>query len=185
MTSLKGLLPSPRRGVLYALLLVFGYALGLGIFYAPPDTVEAADNEPAPKLTLYNLHGKKASLEDYRGKWVFLNFWATWCPPCLKEMPEMEAFYKQFKSKNLVMLAVSVDKDEPSKIASFIKDHGYSFEVFLDPDGEAMDKFRTSGKIPATFIINPKGEIVSEALGPRPWMDPEVLKYFTDLMKKG
>ncbi|MBI3581087.1 MAG: TlpA family protein disulfide reductase [Nitrospinae bacterium] len=184
MTSFRGLFPSPRRGVLYLLLLAFGYALGMGIFYEPPNTVEAAENEPAPKLILHKLGGKKTSLEDYRGKWVFLNFWATWCPPCLKEMPEMEEFYKKFKSKNLVMLAVSVDKDDPSKIASFIKDHGYTFEVFLDPDGESLDKFHTS-KIPATFIINPKGEVVSQAAGPREWMDPEIIKYFNDLMKKG
>jgi len=182
--GLKSFLPSLRRGVVYLMILAFGYVLGLAVFYVPPDTVEAASNEPAPDLTLHKLGGKTIRLNEYKGKWVFLNFWATWCPPCVQEMPEMEMFYKKFKDKNLVMLAVSVDKDDPARISSFIKDHGFTFDVFLDPSGDSLDQFGTS-KIPSTFIINPKGEIVSQASGPRSWMDPDIIKYFNDLLKKG
>jgi peroxiredoxin len=183
--GLKSRLPTLRRGVMYLFVLLAGYAVGMTAFAQHNHSaVEAATSEPAPDLLLNKLSGNKIHLNEYKGKWVFLNFWATWCPPCLQEMPEMEMFYQQFKKKNMVMLAVSVDKDSPSTIASFIKDHGYTFDVFLDPDGESLSKFGIS-TIPATFIINPKGEIVSQANGPRSWMDKEIIKYFNDLMKKG
>ncbi|MBI3793552.1 MAG: TlpA family protein disulfide reductase [Nitrospinae bacterium] len=170
---------------MYSLVLIFGYALGVAAFgHGHSDTVEAAAPEPAPEIRLVTLDGKKLHLADYKGKWVFLNFWATWCPPCLAEMPEMETFYQKFKAKNMVMLAVSVDKDDPARIRAFIKNHGYTFDVFNDPDGEALSKFGGSN-IPATFIINPRGEIVSQANGPRSWTDKTIIDYFNDLLKKG
>jgi peroxiredoxin len=173
---------SVRRTIVYLAILVMGYAIGMAVFPAHSDAVESIASESAPALTLKTVDGKTVHLSDYHGKWVFLNFWATWCPPCLQEMPEMEIFYQHFKAKNLVMLAVSVDKDDPSKIAAFIKNHNYTFEVFLDQDGESLSKFGGSS-IPATFIINPNGEIVSQASGPRNWNDPEIIDYFNNMMK--
>jgi peroxiredoxin len=170
-----------RRGRLYLALLAMGYMVGVAVYPTHTEAKEKADVERAPEITMKRLDGKKASLSDYRGKWVFLNFWATWCPPCLQEMPEMEQFHKQFKSK-MSMVAISVDKDDPAKIAAFVKDRGYTFEVFMDGDGESLSKFGESS-IPVTYIINPSGDVVSRANGPRTWTDPVIVDYINNLMK--
>ncbi len=173
---------STRQVALYALILVMGYWIGVAAFPdAHTDRVEASENTMAPEMSLMKLGGGKVRLSQYRGQWVFLNFWATWCPPCLQEMPDMETFYKKFKEKNMVMLAVSQDKGNPANIASFIKEKGYTFDVFLDPQGSAASMFNVNS-IPSTFIINPKGEVVSQANGAREWTDPVIINYFNDLM---
>lgn len=183
MSFIGKIFPSPRRVLVYSLVLVMGYWMGMAAFPdARTDKVEAsAENKMAPELELGKLGGGKVRLSSYRGRWVFLNFWATWCPPCLHEMPAMESFYQQFKKKNMVMLAVSEDKGNSDQVAAFIKKNGYTFDIFHDPNGDASSKFMINS-LPSTFIINPKGEVVSRAYGAREWMDPEVIDYFNDLL---
>jgi len=151
----------------------------------PPQTVVAGEPtgyEPAPDIELKKLEGGTVKLSDYRGKWVFLNIWATWCTPCIYEMPAMEKFYQKFKSKNLVMLAVSVDgKDSKQAVIDFVLDKKLTFEIFLDPENTILRQFR-SNSLPSTYIINPDGFIVSQAMGAREWMDPTVIEYFAGLM---
>lgn len=137
--------------------------------------------EKAPDLALKKLEGGKINLSDYRGTWVFLNLWATWCPACVEEMPSLEKFYRKFKSKNLTVLAVSVDRADSRVVRDFVKKYGLTFEIFLDPENSSLRTFGAGG-IPATYVINPKGEIVAEAVGPRDWMDPVIVDYFVGLM---
>lgn len=137
--------------------------------------------EKAPDLVLKKLEGGTIKLSDYRGKWVFLNIWATWCPPCVHEMPSMEKFYRKFKDKNLTVLAVSVDRAGPEVVRNFVKKYGLTFEIFLDPENYSLRTFAPGG-IPATYIINPDGEIVAEAMGARDWADPVIVEYFVGLM---
>lgn len=185
MKSILLLLRKPRRLLLAALAVVLGY--GASFTWYPPDHFEAeaaaTDSAPAPELTLNRLEGGNARLSDYRGKWVLLNFWATWCSPCVAEMPSMEEFSKKFKTKNMVVLAVSVDRGGPDKVKRFVKQYGLTFEIFHDPDSEASNRYGVSS-LPSTFVINPKGEIVSQADGMREWNDPEIVAYFNDLMKR-
>ncbi|MBI5178474.1 MAG: TlpA family protein disulfide reductase [Nitrospinae bacterium] len=170
-----------RRLFLYAAVLAVGYLAGIAAY--PESTVEAASNEMAPELILHKLGGGDVKLSDYRGKWVFLNFWATWCVPCLQEMPSMESFHKKFKDKNMTMLAVSLDHGDATRVADFVKKKGITFEVFHDPESEASQKFGVYS-LPSTFIINPRGVVVAQALGGREWTDPLIIDYFTGLMKK-
>ena len=143
---------------------------------------EMTENDLAPDVVLQKLEGGSIKLSDYRGKWVFLNFWATWCPPCVYEMPAMEKFYQKFKGSNLVMLAVSVDnKSAKQAVIDFVLDKKLTFEIFLDTESMVMRKFRTNS-LPSTYIINPDGYVVSQAMGAREWMDPTVIEYFAGLM---
>lgn len=143
---------------------------------------ELTDNDLAPDVELEKLEGGTVKLSEYRGKWVFLNFWATWCPPCIYEMPAMEKFYQKFKSKNLVMLAVSVDdRNAKQAVIDFVLERKLTFDIFLDTESIAMKKFRTVS-LPSTYIINPEGYVVSQAMGARDWMDPTVIEYFAGLM---
>lgn len=171
--------------MLAALAVVLGYGASFTLYPHDHFNAEAAapDSSPAPDLALNRLEGGNVHLSDYKGKWVLLNFWATWCPPCVEEMPSMEDFSKKFKSKNMVVLGVSVDRGNPDKVKKFVKQHGITFEIFHDPESSASNKYGVNS-LPSTFVINPKGMIVSQAEGMREWNDPEIVTYFDDLMKR-
>ena len=135
----------------------------------------------APSFELPSLAGGKVNLLDYRGKVVFINFWATWCGTCKVEMPSMEKLYQRFKDHGFEMLTISVDKDQ-SLIDPFMKEYNLTFPVLLDPDSEiAKQKYKTTG-VPETFIVNREGLIVHKAIGPRDWANDETIEAFAKLV---
>jgi thiol-disulfide isomerase/thioredoxin len=127
---------------------------------------------------LKDLKGRKAEPKDFKGKVIFLNFWATWCGPCKEEMPSMEALYRQFKEKDFVFLTVSVDYGGIKPVKEFIKKNRYTFPVLLDPKCETLEVLRVKG-IPTTIIIDKKGRMIGKAVDPRNWKSSE----FTSLLK--
>jgi peroxiredoxin len=137
----------------------------------------------APLLSLEDLNGKKSELKQYRGKVVFLNFWATWCGPCKEEMPSMEDLYKQFKDKEFVFLTISVDYEGIKPIKDFIEKYRYTFPVLIDPKCETLDLFEVKG-IPTTFLIDKKGFIIGKAIGPKDWKRSEVVSIVNLLLEK-
>lgn len=129
---------------------------------------------PAPEFVLPDLQGNQVSLSSFKGKVVFLNFWATWCEPCKEEMPSMESLNRYLKDREFVMLAVSIDKD-PSKIESFMKELNLTMNVLLDKDSKIFQRYKTTG-VPETFIIDKNGIIAEKIVGPRDWTRPENLR---------
>ncbi|HLK65335.1 MAG TPA: TlpA disulfide reductase family protein [Bryobacteraceae bacterium] len=115
-------------------------------------------------FTLTALDGKTYSLPSLRGKVVLLNFWATWCPPCRKEMPDMEKLYRQFEKKGLVVLAVS--DEERETVTGFLQKQNYTFPVLLDPGRKVNAAFAVEG-IPKSFLFDREGNLVSEAIDVR------------------
>ena len=135
----------------------------------------------APNFELSSLAGGKVNLVDYRGKVVFINFWATWCGTCKVEMPSMEKLYQRFKDHGFEMLTISVDKDQ-SLIDPFMEEYKLTFPVLLDPESEvAKQKYKTTG-VPETFIVNREGLIVHKAIGPRDWANDETIEAFAQLV---
>jgi peroxiredoxin len=117
----------------------------------PPIT----SNYPAPQLTLSDLEGKSVSLEDYRGKVVLVNNWATWCPPCKIEMPELQAYYAAYAAEGFVI--VSIESGEPAdQVASFVQEYGMTFPVWLDPQILALEVFQ-NWNLPSSYIIDRDG----------------------------
>ncbi len=112
---------------------------------------------------LEDLNGNKISLSDYKGKKVYLNFWATWCPPCKAEMPDMEKLYQETKDNGLIMLAVNVGEDKKT-VQSFIEDNGYNFPVLLDVTGEVSQLYQVTG-IPTSYFIDTEGYLDDGATG--------------------
>ena len=140
------------------------------------------DPKRAPGFSLENLNGKKEGLKDYRGKVVFLNFWATWCGPCKEEMRSMEAVCQQFKEKKFVFLTISVDYEGKEIVKNFIEKSGYTFPVLLDSKSEILDRYDVK-RIPTTFIIDRTGRLVGKATGPRDWSCPETIAIIESLLK--
>jgi len=139
--------------------------------------------KPSVDFTLMDLEGKKVSLSDHRDKLVFLNFWATWCPPCRLEMPSMEKLHSRLKKKGFVMVAV--DLQEPAtQVKKFFKKHRLTFTALLDLTGEVGTRFGIS-TIPTTFILDREGRITAKALGPREWDSKKAIALFEHLIDKG
>jgi len=135
----------------------------------------------APNFTLPDLNGKKIELKDYRGKVVFLNFWATWCLTCEEEMPSMENLYKKFKGNSFEILTISIDTEGKQIVAPYMKKFDLTFSALLDPKSKVAKLYRTTG-VPETFIINKEGFIVHKAIGPRTWDTEESLNAFNNLL---
>lgn len=170
----------------YALLvtaLLSFYIMAINKVDLKPFEVEyPAEAFIAPEFTVPSLTGGAVKLSNYRGKVVFINFWATWCATCKVEMPSMEKLYQRFKDRGFEMLTISVDKDR-SLIEPFMKEYALTFPVLLDPDSQvAKRKYKTTG-VPETFIVNREGIIVHKAIGPRDWATEETMAAFEELLR--
>jgi peroxiredoxin len=139
---------------------------------------------PVPRdMKLKGLDGAMVRFSDFKGKIVFLNFWATWCPACRLEMPSMEKLHNRFRNKDFVMIAI--DLQEPaSTVRAFLKDHHLTFTALLDSDGEAAALFSVTS-IPVTFILDKEGNIIGGALGAREWDKKEATSLFEHLVNQG
>ncbi len=140
-------------------------------------------DKKAPDFSLRDLTGKKVEIRHYKGKIVFLNFWATWCGPCKEEMPSLEVLHEKSKGEKFVLLTISVDYEGLKVVHGFLDKHRYTFTVLLDPNGETLDLFEVKG-IPTTFIIDKKGRVIGRAIGPRDWKSPEVFSLIDLLAEK-
>lgn len=121
--------------------------------------------EEAPDFTLEDLDGNKVSLKDYRGKIVLLNFWATWCPPCREEMPDLDKIYLEQKDEDFVILAVN-GGEAKEDVKEFIDDKGYSFPVLLDTAKLDVNFTYNVAFIPTSFMIDKEGKIRAIKSGP-------------------
>lgn len=138
----------------------------------------------APELRLQNMDEEIVDIKDLKGKVVVVNFWATWCPPCRREMGSLERLYQATKDKNVEVLAVNIGEDIDT-VFSFMGtvEPSPDFEVIFDPDAVSMDSWKVRG-LPTTYIINSEGIIVYRAIGGREFDHPEILKKVLALTKQ-
>lgn len=170
----------PYAMLVAALLSIFIISLNK-VELKPFEVEYPAEAFLAPAFELPSLKGGKVKLSDYKGKVVFINFWATWCGTCKVEMPSMEKLYQRFKDHGFEMLTISVDKDQ-SLIDPFMQQYALTFPVLLDPESEVAKKsYKTTG-VPETFIIDRNGLIVHKAIGPRDWATDETMEAFAQLI---
>ncbi|OGA21125.1 MAG: hypothetical protein A3I02_10030 [Betaproteobacteria bacterium RIFCSPLOWO2_02_FULL_67_26] len=145
-------------------------AAGAPDFKLIPKLQELKDRPPAPDFTLPDAGGRKVSLKDFRGKVVFLNFWASWCESCRDEMPSMERLYREFKGKGLEIVAVNV-KDKRRDALAFVEGLKVNYLVLMDPEGEVGLLYGAFG-LPATYLIDRKGVALARMWGPADWYSP-------------
>ncbi len=121
----------------------------------------------APEVSLLSVDGKTVSLADYRGKVVLVHFWATWCPPCVEEIPTLERFYEQIFGTDIEVLAISVD-DNAGMLKTFLDKNKVHLPVLRDPDRATANKYGTL-KFPETYIIGRDGVVRYKVIGPTDW----------------
>lgn len=147
--------------------------------FSPPATL--SDEKPASDFSLPGLDGKQVKLSDYRGKVVLLNIWATWCLPCVEEMPSMQKLYNEFKGGDFEILAVSIDAQGREVVAPFMKNHKLTFPALLDPQGTIKTAYGLTG-VPESFIIDKDGILIKKIVGPLDWATPAIFQFFRDLI---
>jgi len=128
-----------------------------------------------------DLAGKPARLSDLRGKVVVLNFWASWCPPCVEETPALNHLERYIASRNAMVLGVSID-DDPSAYRKFLQDQNVTFTTFSNPAMKKIENDYGTTMIPETYIIDRHGKIARKVIGPQQWDSPEMLAYFDALL---
>ena len=180
---------STTRGrlLLTAVFLAGGLALPAGTVAAPdykliPKLEEIKDHPAAPDFTLPDASGKKRSLKDYRGKVVFLAFWATWCPYCREEIPAMESVYKEYKGKGLEIVAVSI-KDKPEDTLAFVKKNKLSYPVLMDPEGDIGSLYGAYAT-PTVYILDRNGHVLARMWGPGGWGSPASRKLIGEIVSQ-
>lgn len=115
--------------------------------------------------------GKPVTIEDYRGKVVLLNIWATWCPPCKVEMPSMESLHRKLAGTDFRLVAVSVDEEDSTVVNAFVTEMGLTFEILHNRDGSIRRIYQTTG-VPESFVIDRDGVIVKKIIGAADWEAP-------------
>ena len=159
---------SPSEGVSESRLGSLG-------FQTPKEDLQAVD------FNLKDLTGRQRSLGAYKGKVVFLNFWATWCGPCRAEIPSMERLYTELKDQGFAIVAVN--SQEPlEEVSAFVEETGMSFPVLLDTTGKVGAAYGVRA-IPTTYIIDPQGAIRGRMVGTRNWYSPEIISVVKELCR--
>ncbi|MEX2284866.1 MAG: TlpA disulfide reductase family protein [Gemmatimonadota bacterium] len=160
------------RRVFFAVASLSVVIVLLALLLQPAAPAPGAVGQAAPPFHAVTLAGETRSLDDYRGQVVLLNVWATWCPPCLQEMPSMQALHAELSGRGLRIVAVSVDDPGSERvIADFVRDQKLTFDILHDPASAILEQYRMTG-LPETFLISRDGRILLRRYV-ADWMAPE------------
>jgi cytochrome c biogenesis protein CcmG, thiol:disulfide interchange protein DsbE len=160
-------------------LLIAGGALAFYLGHRSNGREGVKIGDQAPEFTLHSLGGNSLALGDYRQQVVVLNFWATWCPPCVEETPSLEKFAVETKPLGVNVIAVSVDED-PAALQKFVADHHLSFPIARDPQQALASRYGTF-QFPETYIIDRYGRVAEKIIGAIDWQDPRIISFVESL----
>ena len=159
-----------------------GQEAGHDAAHSPPNldaferagVTEFKEGQRGPAFRLATLDGRHASLHEWADKAIVLNFWATWCQPCTLEMPTLEALWRTYRERGLIVIGIAVDRGAPRALLDpYVKNLDLTFPILLDPEMSTANAWRVTG-LPATFVIRPGGEVAGMAVGAREWNSREM-----------
>ncbi len=173
-----------KKGLLLAgvaALILVGFVVYIVLDSAPRAAVSEGDE--APNFKLPGAFGGQGELRDMRGKVVLLNFWATWCAPCVKEMPSLRDLQKHFRRQDFEVVAVALDPEGASAVVPFAQTHDLNFPIAVDETGSTQDLYGTTG-LPESYLIDRDGIVRRKIIGPRDWTDRESVLMVAELVGK-
>ncbi len=149
--------------------------------------VPAASSKPVPEITFTDAAGRAMTLADFRGKVILLNLWATWCPPCRREMPALDALQAELGGNDFEVVILSIDRGGPAKVMPFLKEIGIrNLTPYFDPRGKSTRALRTYG-LPTTLLIDSRGRELGRMIGPAEWNSPDartLIRHYLDGAEK-
>ena len=179
--------PSNYKPVVLVIVLLLGVSIFIflklnesGMIFSGSIKLEAG--KPAPSFALPGLDGKIVHLSDHRGKVVLVNIWATWCRPCVDEMPSLEKLYQEFKDRDFEILAVSIDADGTGAVVPFMLKYKLTFPALIDSEGSIRESYRVTG-VPESFIIDQQGILVKKIIGAADWSAPDVFLFIDNMLR--
>jgi thiol-disulfide isomerase/thioredoxin len=149
---------------------------------ALPKGLLVLDGREPPPLALNDLDGEPWDISAARGRWLFVHFWATWCGPCRKEMPTIQAIFPKFDASQLEIVLINTAESEDTVFA-FLAEVAPDITPLMDSDGLVTEQWQPRG-LPATFFVDPEGRLQYLALGGRPWDSPEYLEFVQRLVRQ-
>ena len=135
----------------------------------------------APEFRLPAPDSRLVSLSDFRGRVVMVHFWATWCPPCVEELPTLDKLYRALKGEDFEMLAISVNEEGAAAVIPFMQKNGSRVPVLFDPEHSVAGLYGTY-KFPETYIVDRQGIVRYKAIGPMDWTDPAAIQLVRDII---
>jgi peroxiredoxin len=166
---------NPAKVLLIGLFCLFA-AIACG---ADQELDRPPETRIAPDFAIEDMQGKIHSLANYRGKVMIVNFWATWCPPCVKEMPSLQRAWEQLRGENIAVLAINMGETKQA-IERFTQRYPVDLPILLDKDVDVADAWSVKG-LPTTYVVDPNGQIVFQVIGEREWDDPKLLEEIREL----
>ena len=130
--------------------------------------------DTAPDFSIVTEHGRTVTRSNFGGKLLVLNFWASWCPPCISELPSLNQFAQEYASKGVVVLGISIDKNE-KLYKNFLAQRQVAFETARDPETDISTSYGTF-QIPETYLIDRNGKVLEKVISDQDWMDPRFLQ---------
>jgi peroxiredoxin len=152
-------------------------------FFCIGEVFASQKGDLAPDFLLNSLDGPKVSLSEFKGRYVLVNFWATWCIPCKMEMPSLEELHKRFSNEKLAVLPISNDMFGEKVVRPYVKANEFSFTILFDPTLKVSNRYGVV-TLPTTFLVDPEGMIIGVLEGAEDWSKPETFLYFEELLKK-
>lgn len=167
------------RTLIYALLMSL-LPVTPGLAAAPPRGIITLERTPAADFTISDMDGNEYSLKQSRGKWVFLHFWASWCGPCRKEMPEIQELKALVEDEPIDIVLVNTAETEDT-LFSFLSEVSPQLQSYMDRDGQLTEVYAPRG-LPTTFLIDPQGQRRYLVLGGQPWTKDPYLGFLKQLI---
>ena len=143
------------------LVIFFCLSVASITFFAP---LVKADQQASAQFSLNDLHGVKHNLSNYKGKWVLVNYWATWCPPCLEEVPDLISLYENRRKKDVMVIGVVFDYENLKEVTDYVDDMLMTYPIVLS-DNAVTTQFESVSVLPTTFIFNPQGKLIKTKHG--------------------
>ena len=175
-----------RNLMLIVIIVLVGaavYLISSSSSRSPGEWVNSvAVGDVAPDFQLEDTKGNKVSLSELRGKVVMVNLWATWCPPCIEEMPSMERLHEVMAGEDFVMLAINTEQNGRTVVPEFLQKTPYTFPILYDDKG-VVQKLYGVYKFPESFIVGKDGKVVEKVVGPLDWSSPKTINYLKGLAK--
>ena len=180
--------PSPltRRALTVGLIgVLVGGRVTSVVAHAPDrhgfDFLAFTPATPVPPVALPDLNGQPRTLAEFGGRFVLLNFWATWCPPCVKELPSMDDLYTQFRANGFEVVAIASDQEGESIVRPFNERLSIGFTILLDVTGKVSTSFGAR-ELPTSFLLNPQGQVIAAARGESDWVSEPAVSYIRELL---